>query len=415
MSDTETQLVLKYTNHPSKSLNVVFNISDLALKLLPNPDTSLLENNSETILITEDIINALNKYDIQIIDSQKSGGKATVSSFYNDILNPIFTTFGINHKYLKTISAHSIQEYANSVNLHPGSKSLYLFLSGDTSIFEFVNFLLKRTPSTNFFDSNISILPFPHGTGNALCHSLMLSNDLLCLKAFFKGHSHHLPLYRINSNSSLICKDESLSNLLNPNIPNQLYFLVVASWCLHSSLVYLSDTPEMRSNYGSERFRIAAKKILEENPTFKAKISFQPDNKYLSYQNNKWSISPSQISNDLSYFLLSAVSNFEKNFKISPNSVVGNDQLHLLSIPHIKPDEIMNIMNLAYNKGSHLNDQYIYYSPLKNGNSLELEISNEMDSLMSIICLDGSSWEVKGIDRKLTFSYFDQSFLHYIA
>lgn len=416
--ETATLQVTIPTSH-ARTLRLTLNGSESILETAPR----VLASSLDTIEVTQETLDTLNSYKLAVIESTKAGRHSLYSSFYKAILKPLFSALGIRHSYLQTTSASSLQEYAAAADLsRPSAKLLYLFLSGDTSIFEFVNCLFPRVQDAGFTGSSapeIIVLPFPHGTGNALCNSLKLFNDIESIKALFRLRPRHLPLYQLQSHTKLESKNPSLAKFSQEK---SIFFLVVASWCLHSTLVFESDKPEMRAKYGSERFRIAAMKILEKNPVFKAKITIQPDGESLSYNDDSrsWSsFTPKTTSLeqviDLSYFLLAAVSNFEKTFMISPHSVVAEERLHLLAIPHIPADDIMALMNAAYDSGKHIQDNRVYYSPLEKSSSLELSISDEMDPSLSTICLDGSSWEVKGNDRKLTFSTVQQSFLHFLS
>ena len=72
-------------------------------------------------------------------------------------------------------------------------------------------------------------------------------------------------------------------------------------------------------------------------------------------------------------------------------------------------------MNDAYNNGIHINNPLVGYEKISKTKTSEIEIDNSMPSKLSIICLDGSSLEVTGNDRKLSITAFDQSFLYYLS
>lgn len=418
----KTSLLVTVLTSPPKTVKLIINGSQYALETNPTAAAAatLTGEQMDAIEVTQDTIDTLNSFQISVVESTTAGRHSSVSSLYPLILKPLFAVLGIEHSYLQTTSASSIQEYASATNLSQASspKLLYLFLSGDTTIFEFVNFLHPHVLQLSNH-ADVTILPFPHGTGNALCNSLKLFDDLESIKALFRVNRRHLPLYQLHSETKLVAKNPYLSAISEEN---SIFFLVVASWCLHSTLVFESDKPEMRSKYGSERFRVAALKILEKNPVFRASITYRPSNRSLFYnaETKSWSTiaqnnAISKRTVDLSYFLLAAVPNFEKTFMISPDSVVTNDQLHLLTIPHIPSNDMMALMNDAYNLGKHIKDRRVFYSPLEQSSSLELDISDDIEPSLSTICLDGSSWEVTGKDRKLTFTCVHQSFLYFLS
>lgn len=400
-------LVLKYdTQYLSLSYDEKLSQINLSRSLPEDYD------DHKIISINNNLISNLNNHQIFIIDSKISPINSTSYSLYESVLKPIFQILGINYTYLKTNSSNSIKEYADLIN-NDFEKYLILSISGDTTIFEFINYVYSNYQNNLNNIPNLTILPFPHGTGNALSISMNNLNDLNSIEKLFSWNQRHLPIYQLNSNNNLIPINDLLNTLQNKNI----LFTVVASWCLHSTLVYESDKPELRNNYGSERFRIAANKILAENPVFKGKITLQPDNKSFIYNGNKWSLDSinSNTFTDLSYLVVAAVPNFEKTFKISPHSTIESDELHLITIPLVPSDKTISLMNDAYNNGIHINNPLVGYEKISKTKTLEIEIDNSMSSELSIICLDGSSWEVTGNDRKLSITTFDQSFLYYLS
>lgn len=426
MAHDPSYLTINNIDDPAKSITISSDNNSL-YKLLP-PITTQTGNtsaddstNSIIVDITDRTIAALNSNKIFIIDSTKSGNLQS-SQFYSSILNPILTKLSINFTYLKTSSPTSIHDFANSILLSSlrNDNLLFLFLSGDTAISEFINTIYYRITQNSLQKiSNLTILPFPHGTGNGLCNSINLSSDLFSIKALFQNNIHHLPLYSLSSNSKLKCSGILADDITYLN-NNDKYFIVVASWGIHSALVYESDTPEMRT-FGTSRFQMAAQKILQQHSLFKGKISINSKD-YLSFDSssNKWITSshPKSISgfSDLSYFLVTGVSNFEKKYVISPNGNPDTDDLYSITIPHLQsPLDVMELLNQGYENGKLVNDPKVDYRHLDDSKTLELELSNEMSPLLSIICLDGTSWEVVGEKRKLKFSVVHQNVFHYMS
>ncbi|CAI8503607.1 unnamed protein product [Pichia kudriavzevii] len=356
----------------------------------------------DTFLIEDETLARLCKVEIILIASTHSKKKST-----HLVVGQLFDYYGIKYTLLETTTPKSITEFAQR-NYTTGQEYLFLFFSGDTCLFEFVNFFYREfanpedIPSTTF-------LPFPHGTGNAMANSIGLHDDISCIQALFKFNRHHLPLYSLQTSATLLPTNPALSNLADLS-QTPILFTVVASWGLHSLIVYESDKSELRSRYGAERFRIAATKILEENPVFKGSIL---NNKlYYSFQNG-WRESPIECTQDLSYFVLAALSNFEEKFTISPASLVERDQLHMVAIPYSPSVEVMELMNAAYDNGRHISSNLVCYKPVDQ--ELTITLNEATDPDKCIICLDGSSWKVTGPDKKLVFSYVDQSFLHFLS
>jgi diacylglycerol kinase family enzyme len=412
-------LNVQYNSSERKSFTVFLDKKSGITKLseLDKNKRSLLESSQDNtnLALDETILSKLRSYKILVIESKSSGGAGASADYsvYNSVLRRLFNEYEIEHTHLKTQSDTSIREFANLVKPSTGEKYLVLFLSGDTTIFEFVNFVYTNISDVNFIP-NITVLPFPHGTGNALANSIGLVNDVLCTQALFRLHVNHLPLYAISSATPLKSIQPALSCFSNNDC---ILFMAVASWCLHSTLVYESDKPELRSQYGAERFRIAASRILEENPVFKGRLTIHPENKSFLYHDGTWSIedtSSDQYQN-LSYFILAALSNFEKTFRISPESSVSRDELHVLTFPHVSSETTMRLMNAAYDDGKHISDSLILYKSINAGSTLELSFTDDMCPALSIVCLDGSSWEVTGKGRMISVKSFQQSFLHYLS
>lgn len=405
-------LVIKYGNDNLKSIKLELPCDSSIPNITVGQDHDL--NDDNVLSISNDMINKLNANDIYVIESVTAGNSHPSSSFYQSTLKKVFAQFGILHSYFQTKTVDSIPDFAKSFNGNhtiPASNKRYLFifLSGDTSIFEFINSFYFQYEDTNKIP-HVTILPFPHGTGNALCHSLKIHNNLIGIKKLFQFNEVHLPLYQFQSPNEIESINSSLSNFTNND---SILFMVVASWGLHSALVYESDKSEMRSKYGSERFRVAATKILETNPIFKGELINNSTYILFDKAKNTWEPSSLSIKQNLSYFLLAAVSNLEKTFEISPHSIVERNELHVVAIPYTSSTTIMSLMDVAYNNGSHIKSNLVYYEPVTS--SFTLKIDDAMDPSLSIICLDGSSWRVSGKDRKLVFKTLKQSFLHTLS
>lgn len=408
-NSSEDSIVL---HHDTQYLHLLWESNSSEINVSRSPPNS---NTRKNITITKDLIENLNRHNIIIIDSKyKSNEPKNTYTLYTSVLKPIFEVLGIKFTYYKTSSPDSIQEIANTIDHNISKQYLILFISGDTTIFELINFVYSKYQNNLSEIPQITVQPFPHGTGNALSISMGATNDLLAIEKLFEFNKTHLPLYQLSSNTNLNPVNPILKHLQNKN----LLFMIVSSWCLHSTLVYESDKPELRNNYGSERFRIAANKILKENPVFKAKLKFLPDGKPYTYneKTKSWTFDNSNENfSKLSYLVVAGVSNFEKTFKISPDSKISSDELHLITIPYLPSDTTISLMDDAYNNGVHVRNPLVGYETICNGKTLQVEIDDSMSSDLSIICLDGSSWEVTGSKRVLSINVFDKSFLHFLS
>ncbi|KAG5358165.1 Sphingosine kinase A [Yarrowia sp. B02] len=281
---------------------------------------------------------------LTVIDSVKAGSAR--SNVYSSALKPLLEAAQIKHTYLETTSPSTIEEFAASLDSPDGS---YLFISGDTSIHEFLNGL--KDPKN--FKGTVSVIPA--GTGNALANSLDLGNVETAIERFFLGSPEKFPIYKVTTG------DQSL------------YSLVVISYGFHANLIAQSDTPEYRK-LGNERFQVVAKQLLEQPQKYKSRI-------YLDQ-------SSVPLPNDeTSYVLFTTMNKLEHGFSISPDG--SCKCLHLVRID--APDNLMEYMIMAYNGGAHVKEKAVDYVKAK---SARIEVPKG-----SVICVDGfilkSDGEVK--------------------
>jgi diacylglycerol kinase family enzyme len=271
---------------------------------------------------------------LTVIDSVKAG-KAR-SNTYSTALKPLLEAAGIKHKYIETTSPTTIAEFAASLDSTGGS---YLFISGDTSIHEFLNGL--KDPK--HFEGTISVIPA--GTGNALANSLELGSVESAIERFFLGKPEKFPIYVATTG------DKSL------------YSLVVISYGFHANLIAQSDTPEYRK-LGNERFQVVAKQLLEQPQKYKSKIYL--DRSEVPLPNE-----------ETSYVLFTTMKMLEPGFTISPEGDCKS--LNLVRID--APDNLMEYMVMAYNGGTHVREKNVDYIKAKN---VRLETPKD-----SVICVDG--------------------------
>ncbi|KAG7665174.1 uncharacterized protein J8A68_001230 [[Candida] subhashii] len=303
-----------------------------------------------------------------IIDSIKSGtGRSSSSSndIYHTIINPLFKLLDINYQYFKTISSKSISKFANQFN--PQYASTIIFISGDTSINEFINGLPTGTTNDN---NKISIFPIPNGTGNSLALSLNLQDQLSALTTLLTSTNppHPLHLYTIQFPTGSYL---SLHNEKHSEITHKLNFLVVFSWAFHASLVADSDTPELRK-HGLERFKIAAANNLNQEQKYDAEC----------YINSK------KIDGPFAYWLVTGSDRFEPTFEISPHSDILENGFYLVAFK--TGQDIMKIMYQVYDKGNHINNPDVIYEKLIPGDEIILKTKNSSSIRKRRFCLDGS-------------------------
>jgi diacylglycerol kinase family enzyme len=312
---------------------------------------------------------------IVVIDSVYSGIGRENRDFYGTVVQRIFNHLKIAHKYVKTSSAATIKEWAAALT----DDVAIVIISGDTSIYEIVNNVKKNL--------NLQVFPIPLGTGNAIANSIGITDEFKGLEAFLStvgttqgGSLKRLPIYKTTfpEGSTLPFQD-------NQTVKS-LYFIAVASWGVHSKLVYLSEAPELKK-LGLERFKIAAGQALSSDIKFNAEVSTNPNFKVHNY------------------FNVIAVPNFEKTYRISPDSNIFRNELHLLDIGGASAEtsltnaELGELLMKPYQNGAHIdpNDKRIFYEKISNDVVLTL---TEDDPQKAIFCVDGISVQVANPNGK---------------
>ncbi|OCK73669.1 hypothetical protein K432DRAFT_387277 [Lepidopterella palustris CBS 459.81] len=332
---------------------------------------------------------------IHIIISTLSGtGKA--KDFYNRAIKPVLSYLPLqenqyilhytqSEKSVTELTAHTILPRANE-----GTRQRIIILSGDGGIVDIINSLLSAPHRGKYRPPELTILPL--GTGNALAHSIGITNDnTFGLASLIRGHAKPLPLFKASfSPGARLLVDEANSEEELATDPDSgkptLYGAVVCSWGMHAGLVGDSDTTEYRK-HGAERFRMAAKEALfpadgSAPHTYKAKVSVLK--KDAASNEESWAPIP---RNEHMYVLATLVSNLEKSFTISPASKPLGGQLRLVHFGPMAGEEVMRVMGLAYQAGQHVNDPAVGYEDIE-GLCVEFE-GREEDARWRRICIDG--------------------------
>lgn len=308
-----------------------------------------------------------------VIDSITAGKQSkTDAQFYPQLLKPFLDFVGLAHEYWRTESADSVRSFADKTN----SSCTLVFLSGDTSISEFVTQFQKRHTR-----HSVTIVPFPLGSGNAYAHSIGLHDPITALRGLVQGSKHHLPLYRARLQGA---------QLLDGTAVQECYFIIVFSWALHSTLIYQSDKPEMRAKYGTERFQMAARAISERDPHFRL-----------------------SDGSDLSYLLLASIPKLEASFTISPSSQVSKDELHCVKIPHTDPKRLMDVVMMGYQDGAHITQPEVQYSAIQTF-PFTFQIDQSMEDDLSYICIDGTIIKLNPQHNKVEISIVNHNQFFYL-
>lgn len=314
---------------------------------------------------------AIHKKKVYIVDSVKAGSGHSV---YDDALKPVLQFLGVKHEHIPTTSGDSIAQFAES--LGDSADSLVVFVSGDTSVNEFVNGLSSGT-------GHISILVIPAGTGNSLALSVGLDDQVKALRKLCTFTTNDVRTLNVYSAKF------PMSFKLSPNGTKkevtEMLFLVVASWCFHAALVADSDTEELRS-YGIERFRMAAESNLAK-----------PQDYHGSY-----TVNGKKHNGPFAYFVVTPSKRFEPTFEILPKGNIFDPSLYVVSFPFEKSDGyIMDIMTQVYNSGSHVNDPRVTYTRVEPQETIALETHDEKTRF----CIDGAI-VVAPKDAKIDISHY---------
>jgi diacylglycerol kinase family enzyme len=343
------------------------------------------------------------KNEIHVIVSTLSGtGKAP--SYYHDTLLPFLESWNLPHIKHETESTKTITNLAKSTFLPQaacGIKQTIILLSGDGGVVDLVNTLASDKTSyqnvladareKNYFPPSIVLIPM--GTGNALAHSSGVFKDPLGI--LLNGTPKPLPQFKVSlSPGAMAVTDEGRGREAIPlndgNGQGIMYGVVVFSWCLHASLVAMSDTEEMRK-HDVDRFKIAARTLLQEGHQYQGNLKVLLKNsngegdggeEWIQFSYREPSLSPHAHS----YILATLVSNLEEHFTISPLSRPLDGHLRLIAIPAIQPGDIMRILMLAYQGGKHVEDTQVIYEDI--GEGLRIEMM-EPEEKWRCVCIDG--------------------------
>ncbi|CUM46021.1 uncharacterized protein AC631_01154 [Debaryomyces fabryi] len=298
--------------------------------------------------------------DITIIDSILSGiGRNEDQDIYRRIIEPLFQLLGIKHRYLVTQNKNSVKEFAKS--LDPSMERTIIFLSGDTSISEFVNDLPNAEQ-----EATLNIIIIPCGTGNSLSLSLGADSTIKAVANILFGSKIPFNLYQATfpKGSNFLLQD------MKTEIKEPLVFTTVLSWAFHASIVADSDTKELRK-FGIERFKMAAMKNLEQEQNYKGSIM----------------IDDTSVNGPFAYWLVTGATRFEPTFEILPHGDIGDDSLYMVAVSAKYGSELLDIMKEVYDSGRHIENEKVTYIKITKGQKIKLKLGADSKNRF---CLDGS-------------------------
>lgn len=324
--------------------------------------------------------------DIRVIVSVGSGtGKAL--AYWDAVVRPLLAEYGLredSYTVHVTTSADTIHEIAAAISAAAAAgkqkQQSVIILSGDTLLFELLNSLppLPQKPI-------VSLLPL--GTGNALSASLSKSSPPL--STLLLGTPRPLPGFeaRFSPNAQFILPNSTGRKPLPAGAA--LRGCVVLSWGFHASLVADSDTAASRVA-GSDRFKLAARANLLPDPHgYRGAVSILPVGGGCGAEEEEEAWVPlgdGGASTRHFYTLATMVSNLEETFCISPASAPLAGGLHVVYFPVLPPAEVMRIMGLAYQGGSHVRDPQVRYESVR---GVRIEVGEEEERWRRV-CVDGA-------------------------
>lgn len=295
--------------------------------------------------------------DILIVDSIKSGtGRDSRNNFGKNVLEPLFTLLGIPHKVVRTQDSDAAGQLGHT--FQPSTENtILIFLSGDTTISEFLNGLNRRV--FEGLRHTLSLVPLPLGTGNAWANSLGLRCPAASLSCFLQGQLtlRKFPLYKAT-------------------FPNgfEMIFFIILSIGFHANLLHLCKQQRFQS-LGVERFKIASQEILQKYPLeYRLQVSGLP-------------------TRDYSYFALINTPNLEASYKPSPQSNSLRFQLHVLgySSKLQQASLVSKIMKGYSNRaGDDISGDGVIYEPYNH--ALEVvfdQVPENVSNTYFEICCDG--------------------------
>lgn len=300
------------------------------------------------------------KDEVTIIDSVLSGtGREQQKDIYHLIIRPIFELLGVKYDYLATSDRNSVKEIARSIKL-TGDKTI-IFLSGDTTVSEFINSLPKAETQ-----SDLNIIIIPCGTGNSLSLSLGIDDSISSVISMLQGTKQPLNLYNVDlpRGSYFLFQD------VQTEIKGPLLFLSVFSWAFHAAIVADSDTKELRK-LGVDRFKVAAMKNLEKEQKYHGSVV----------------IDDTSIEGPFAYWLVTGAKRFEKTFEILPNGDLTNTSMYMVAIDSANSGNLMDIMMEVYDHGSHIKDSRVVYKEILKNQQIMLRLGADTENRF---CLDGS-------------------------
>ena len=387
--------VLLYVSAKDCDTKGVSKTADLSLRKFkikqPPKELSRYMLNANPDSFFGDIRNPSNRVELSVIVSVKSG-TCEAEEFYDRILKDLLSSLGISpdqHRVYFTESERWIAEFASQVLCKKANEGLaqsVLLLSGDGGVVDIINGIFALPQTSYYVKPKIGLLVF--GTGNALANSSKLNiSNSRGLQAVFHGLARNIPTFvcKCSTGSVLLIDEGRSTEEMDTDEQGDcvVHGAVVASWCLHATLVADSDTTEYRK-FGSERFSMAANELLVPS---NGSPPHQWQGKITIYRRSPSGEVQSETLGRQThmYILATLVSHLEATLNISPKSDPLDGQFRLVEFPPLPPAEVKKIFGMAFDSGRHIEHESVGYTEIE-GLRIDFE---ESDPRWRRICIDG--------------------------
>ncbi|KAI0172278.1 ATP-NAD kinase-like domain-containing protein [Hypoxylon sp. FL1284] len=315
---------------------------------------------------------------VHVVVSTGSGTGLSLK-FYGSVLRPLLESWGVRplaqsadpaerskpnrYNLVVTQDADSVRNLAQHLGQATSDavQHTVVLLSGDGGVIEMLNG--KAPGDTSGASTSLPLVAIlPLGTGNALFYSLHKlvmasagtpepSGLVQSLRTFFTGRAAPLPSFKAEFSPGSRIISYALPGGQDAEVESragqvaQLHGAIVASYGLHSQLVWESDTPEYR-RHGDKRFVMVAQELLKESHAYEADVEIA-------------SPAPGAPREKIArgrhaYVLAALVSNLERSFTISPASRPLDGRLRLVHFGPVAGDHAMEIMMQARDEGKHV-------------------------------------------------------------
>lgn len=356
---------------------------------------------------------------LDVIVSVRSG-TGLAPKFYEAVLRPLLDTLGLSESsdsaaaagsaapsYRTTLTkdANTVKEFVKAElggSVAGTTDKTVILLSGDGAVVDLLNGGGDMPPSTTHPLPTIVLVPL--GTGNALFHSLHkphYENEkkeeaaspaatptplVLAVRALLRGRAAPLPTFRATFSPGARLVDGEAATAKTPVAA--LTGAIVASYGLHSQLVWESDTPAWR-RHGAKRFGMVAEELLQESHAYRAVVEKTASSSSSS------SSSPDDGGEAVgfNYILATLVSNLERTFAISPAGRPLDGTLRLVRFGGFDGARTMEVMMAAYDGGRHVGMEGVRYEAVADGGEVRIT-TREADARWRKVCVDGTIVEI---------------------